>query len=327
MTQMMQSMRRRRWLLECYKFNALLILLTLILHDRFSMVFGITVNPLDSLVASFDFDEYGGSDDGDRSNEFASEVHDSNKIDQFPSGYNNFAGSSEISGTGGAYVFGPASSAIVKQPISENQSDTFSEFLKMFSIPLHHSVFEVPNFFNNRISIKSRYVTKPFKPSNLSPIVLRQKIVRLPPPQSLSSPLTAITDGIKDRLKAIYPGTLWCGDGNQARNQNEIGLFRNTDICCKQHDECPAFIKSGSEFKGLRNTGLFTRSHCDCDLKFYNCLKRTDSLISNKIGYTYFNILRPQCFRKEFRVVGCKKWVNKKCIVYMVDDRQPGVWQ
>ncbi|XP_055298521.1 uncharacterized protein LOC129566515 isoform X3 [Sitodiplosis mosellana] len=286
MTQMMQSMRRRRWLLECYKFNALLILLTLILHDRFSMVFGITVNPLDSLVASFDFDEYGGSDDGDRSNEFASEVHDSNKIDQFPSGYNNFAGSSEISGTGGAYVFGPASSAIVKQPISENQSDTFSEFLKMFSIPLHHSVFE-----------------------------------------SLSSPLTAITDGIKDRLKAIYPGTLWCGDGNQARNQNEIGLFRNTDICCKQHDECPAFIKSGSEFKGLRNTGLFTRSHCDCDLKFYNCLKRTDSLISNKIGYTYFNILRPQCFRKEFRVVGCKKWVNKKCIVYMVDDRQPGVWQ
>lgn len=171
----------------------------------------------------------------------------------------------------------------------------------MFSIPLHHSVFEVPNFFNNRISVKSRYVTQS---SPQLPHPVRQKIVTRPAP----SPITAITDGIKDRLKAIYPGTLWCGVGDQARNQNEIGLFRYTDICCKQHDECPAFIKSGSEFKGLRNTGLFTRSHCDCDMKFYNCLKRIDSLISNKIGYTYFNILRPQCFRKEFPIFGCKKW-------------------
>lgn len=118
----------------------------------------------------------------------------------------------------------------------------------MFSIPLHHSVYEVPNFFANRISIKSRYVTKPS-----SQFAVRPKLVRPAPIQS--SPITVITDGIKDRLKAIYPGTLWCGDGTHAKYQNEIGLFRNTDICCKQHDECPAFIKSGSEFKGLRNTG------------------------------------------------------------------------
>lgn len=115
-------------------------------------------------------------------------------------------------------------------------TDAFSEFLKMFSIPLHHSMFEVPNFFDNRISVKSRFVTKPFTPSQLSPIGSRQKIVRpvsMPPspPKLPSSPLGAITDGIKDRLKAIYPGTLWCGDGNQARSHNQIGLFRNTDIC------------------------------------------------------------------------------------------------
>lgn len=92
---MMQSMRR--WLLECYKFNALLILLTLILHDRFSMVFGITVNPLDSLVSSFDSNEY-IDETADQSNEFASEVHDLNKIDynQFNNGYNKYGGSSEI---------------------------------------------------------------------------------------------------------------------------------------------------------------------------------------------------------------------------------------
>lgn len=109
----------------------------------------------------------------------------------------------------------------------------------------------------------------------------------------------------------LFTGTLWCGDGNHAKNANEIGLFRNTDICCKQHDQCPAFIRSGSEFKGLHNNGLFTRSHCECDLKFYNCLKRIDSLVSNKIGYTYFNILRPKCFRKEYPIVGCRKWYLK----------------
>lgn len=107
---------------------------------------------------------------------------------------------------------------------------------------------------------------------------------------------------------AMRLGTLWCGDGNYARNVNEIGLFRNTDICCKHHDQCPAFIRPGNELKGLRNTGLFTRSHCDCDQKFYTCLKNIDSIISNKIGITYFNILKPKCFRREYPIAGCRKW-------------------
>lgn len=170
-------------------------------------------------------------------------------------------------------------------------------------ITLHHSAFEVPSYFTNRISVSTRFVSpSPSPPPPATSFPVRAKIIR-----PASSPLNAITDGIKDRLKAIYPGTLWCGDGTHAKFGNEVGLFRNTDICCKQHDECPAFIKSGSEFKGLRNNGLFTRSHCDCDMKFYNCLRRTNSIISNKIGYTYFNILRPQCFRKEYPIVGCKK--------------------
>lgn len=148
---------------------------------------------------------------------------------------------------------------------------------------------ELPDFYNTRISIITKTPTK--------------KRIKLP----ITSHLSSIADGLKDRLKAIYPGTLWCGDGNQAKSKHEVGLFRNTDSCCKQHDLCPAFIRSGQEFKGLRNTGTFTRSHCDCDLKFYNCLKKTDTIVSNKIGYTYFNILRPKCFRKEYPIVGCKK--------------------
>lgn len=184
--------------------------------------------------------------------------------------------------------------------------DSFSEQLKMFAI--HHSAFDVPNFFSNRISVNTRIISPPLSPPRHP---FRTALIRAPAP----SPFNAISDGMKDRLKAIYPGTLWCGDGNQAKFHNEVGLFRNTDICCKQHDSCPAFIKSGSEFKGLRNTGLFTRSHCDCDWKFYNCLKRTNSLISNKIGYTYFNILRPQCFRKEYPIVGCRKWYSRISLI------------
>lgn len=154
---------------------------------------------------------------------------------------------------------------------------------------IRNSQLELPEFYNTRITIVAK---TPQKSSLFRPI---------------TSHLSSIADGLKDRLKAIYPGTLWCGDGNQAKNEHEVGLFRSTDICCKLHDQCPAFIRAGKEFKGLRNTGHFTRSHCDCDLKFYNCLKRTGSIVSNKIGYTYFNILRPPCFRKEYPVVGCKK--------------------
>lgn len=117
-----------------------------------------------------------------------------------------------------------------------------------------------------------------------------------------------MADIIKDKVKAIYPGTLWCGDGNAARSENEVGLFKNTDTCCKIHDKCPSSIPSGKYYKGLYNGGSYTRSHCQCDQQFYNCLKKTNSFISNKIGYTYFNILRPKCFRKAHPVVGCKKW-------------------
>lgn len=40
------------------------------------------------------------------------------------------------------------------------------------------------------------------------------------------------------------------------------------------------------------------RSHCDCDERFYNCLKADrKSIVSVKVGTTYFNLLRPRCFR------------------------------
>lgn len=90
----MQSMVQR---LECYKFNALLALLTLILHERFAIVFGITVNPFDSVVTSTisSLDEFIGT--ADKTHEFASEVYDLNNIDysQYANDHNKFVGSPE----------------------------------------------------------------------------------------------------------------------------------------------------------------------------------------------------------------------------------------
>jgi secretory phospholipase A2 len=50
------------------------------------------------------------------------------------------------------------------------------------------------------------------------------------------------------------------------------------------------------------------RSSCDCDEKFYDCLKIANTLVSRKIGITYFNVLRPKCFRKDHPVSGCEKY-------------------
>lgn len=82
----MQSMV---WQSEYYKFNALLILLAFLTHEQYYRVFGITVDPFDSLPTSTVAysDEFVGSP----------ETNDLNNIDynQFIVGPNNFAGSPE----------------------------------------------------------------------------------------------------------------------------------------------------------------------------------------------------------------------------------------
>lgn len=58
---MLQSMQRLQQ--KCYKFNASVVLLTLILCDRFSMDFAITVNPLETMNPSpIDYINYDGGE-------------------------------------------------------------------------------------------------------------------------------------------------------------------------------------------------------------------------------------------------------------------------
>lgn len=134
------------------------------------------------------------------------------------------------------------------------------------------------------------------------------------------------------QIKAIFPGTYWCGDGDISPNQKDLGLFERTDACCRAHDSCPEGIPAQEERYGLMNNGIFTRSSCQCDKSFYHCLKQADSLIATKIGTTYFNVLRPQCFRKYYPIVGCAEYAGHrllydKCEKYRFNRTEPKTMQ
>ncbi|CAK1543689.1 unnamed protein product [Leptosia nina] len=155
---------------------------------------------------------------------------------------------------------------------------------------------------------------------------------------SVANAANSVLDTFKDRVQAIYPdeiesfsGTLWCGDGHSAQaRSSDLGLFFFTDTCCRQHDSCKLYISAGETKFGLTNTGLFTRSHCSCDAKFRECLKRTNSLVSAQIGLTYFNVLGPQCFRRAHPIVKCMRrtrLTGQKCEEYELDYTKPKMWQ
>lgn len=78
---------------------------------------------------------------------------------------------------------------------------------------------------------------------------------------------------------------------------------------------------------GLKNSGKFTRSHCDCDQKFYKCLKQVNTMLSNQIGNFYFNVLGHQCFKEDFPFVTCKSFTKSRCITYNTDSTQQKSFQ
>ncbi|XP_034457221.1 group 3 secretory phospholipase A2 [Hippoglossus hippoglossus] len=100
----------------------------------------------------------------------------------------------------------------------------------------------------------------------------------------------------------IVPGTLWCGSGNKALSFADLGVFSDTDSCCREHDQCKDTILSFHSEFGVFNTNIFTMSHCDCDNKFHSCLKEANDRISDVVGYTFFNLLKMNCFEFSHRL-------------------------
>ncbi|XP_018578351.1 phospholipase A2-like [Anoplophora glabripennis] len=120
----------------------------------------------------------------------------------------------------------------------------------------------------------------------------------------------------------IYPGTKWCGAGNIAESDDDFGIHRDTDKCCRNHDYCPDIIEGFQTRYNLTNPSFYTRLNCKCDRDFYQCLKTVKSATSGQVGNLYFTALGTQCYKNEFPVTGCDKYSyfpRKKCLNYTFD--------
>ncbi|XP_044738205.1 phospholipase A2-like [Chrysoperla carnea] len=124
----------------------------------------------------------------------------------------------------------------------------------------------------------------------------------------------------EQRLSLIVPGTKWCGSGNISENYEDLGKFKETDKCCRAHDYCDDIIEAGETKYNLTNNSFYTRLNCKCDEEFYNCLRGTDSYVSNHVGGIYFNVLGTKCYREDYPIVKCVKKERKRCVEYEFDE-------
>ncbi|KAL2096733.1 hypothetical protein ACEWY4_008881 [Coilia grayii] len=93
-----------------------------------------------------------------------------------------------------------------------------------------------------------------------------------------------------------YPGTLWCGAGNNADHYDQLGEFAETDKCCRVHDHCPHVIHAFSSNYGYTNFKWHSISHCDCDNAMKACLRNVNDTSSRVVGQAFFNVIEVPCF-------------------------------
>ncbi|CAN2387857.1 Phospholipase A2 [Pristimantis euphronides] len=120
-----------------------------------------------------------------------------------------------------------------------------------------------------------------------------------------------------------YPGTLWCGAGNNAVQPSDLGEHRDTDACCRTHDHCEHVIHPFTSTYGYRNFLWHTISHCQCDNNFKDCLRKVNDTASRVVGQAFFNVIQVQCFEFAYEEQcverhwygWCKKYKNQTIAV------------
>ncbi|GLV39863.1 uncharacterized protein CBL_08073 [Carabus blaptoides fortunei] len=117
----------------------------------------------------------------------------------------------------------------------------------------------------------------------------------------------------------VLPGTKYCGPGNKSTGPDDLGIFKDADICCRDHDMCPDNIPAGEYKHGLHNTAKHTKSHCSCDETFHVCLKNVGSVPARIVGAFYFTFFQINCFRKEYPIIECTKEKNRRCMEYKLN--------
>jgi len=100
-----------------------------------------------------------------------------------------------------------------------------------------------------------------------------------------------VMDFVKTGSQMIFPGTLWCGRGQIANSFNELGVHYREDRCCRGHDFCPVEVNAFT----LSNLSPYSKSLCECNKMFYDCLKSIKSKPADQIGRIFFNELDVEC--------------------------------
>ncbi|XP_064485215.1 uncharacterized protein LOC135397552 [Ornithodoros turicata] len=172
------------------------------------------------------------------------------------------------------------------------------------------------------------------------------KAMKLLPPDAVSEatetqlvvPLVACTNFRRNNVKGrsypentwlIYPGTKWCGSGNIALHEQELGELIEVDKCCRQHDYATETINPRETKHGLTNYRGYPITTCNDDWKFYACLKKEGSPAAMEIGHIYFDMLSPLCFLKN-HTTECQEYFTSHqsvCKTYGIDKSKPQTWQ
>jgi len=98
--------------------------------------------------------------------------------------------------------------------------------------------------------------------------------------------------GFQTLTKGIAPGTLWCGTNDIAPHYKSLGEDKSLDKCCRVHDFCPDKIKPGKSREGIMNPDLVTKSNCECERLFAECLTNVGTFSSKSVGNLYFGTNR-----------------------------------
>ncbi|KAK6183824.1 hypothetical protein SNE40_006419 [Patella caerulea] len=130
-------------------------------------------------------------------------------------------------------------------------------------------------------------------------------------------------DGRRKRavINIIAPGTKWCGTGDVAKNDDDLGSNAVTDACCRTHDKCKPDIDGFGRKGTFINVLPWTRLHCDCDNAFHSCLKsarntnNAEKIVADIAGFAYFHVTNTKCFKEHsYRI--CTKLGWFKCNGY-----------
>ncbi|KAM6296720.1 protein PROCA1 [Aegotheles albertisi] len=118
------------------------------------------------------------------------------------------------------------------------------------------------------------------------------------------------------RRGLTYPGTLWCGAGSNADAYEQLGEHRDTDRCCRDHDHCQHVIHPFTARYGYRNLRWHTISHCDCDRRLKECLRRVNDTASRVVGQAFFNVIQVPCFEFTYREECVEPYLYVWCKAY-----------